>query len=313
MEIKCQGHEKSKRGKLFISPLPLKRMKKRVPGRSAKRNVLRVHKKKRSLEKKALKLHKIHKSLEKARKYQKAARLTTKYEDIRIPAGIKNFDKIVEGGFEKNSVNLVVGGSGSGKTIFAVQFLVEGINKEEHVLYITFEENKKEFYANMGRFGWDLERYEKDGKFFFLEYSPEKVMTMLEEGGGAIESIVVKNKIQRIVIDSITSFALLFNEELAKREAALVLFDMIRKWNCTSLLTLQEEPTNRSTGYSVSLEFEADSIILLYFTKIKGERKRFVEVLKMRGTKHSTKTYPLEITENGVVVGTDHLRALNLE
>ncbi len=264
-------------------------------------------------EKTALILRKIHKHLEKARKYRKATRLTTKYEDIRIPTGIKNFDRIIEGGVEKNSVNLVVGGSGSGKTIFAVQFLFEGIEKGEHVLYITFEENKKEFYANMIRFGWDLAKYEKEGKFFFLEYSPEKVMTMLEEGGGAIESIVVKNKIQRIVIDSITSFALLFNEELAKREAALVLFDMIRKWNCTSFLTLQEEPSNRSTGYSISLEFEADSIILLYFTRVKGERKRFVEVLKMRGTKHSTKTYPLEITEQGIVVGTGHLHTLNLE
>lgn len=262
---------------------------------------------------KALALHHIHKNLEKARKYHKALRLTKKYEDIRIPSGIKNFDKIIEGGFENNSVNLVVGGSGSGKTIFAVQFLVEGIEKGEHVLYITFEENKKEFYANMERFGWDLERYEKDDKFFFLEYSPEKVMTMLEEGGGAIESIVVKNKIQRIVIDSITSFALLFNEELAKREAALVLFDMIRKWNCTSLLTLQEEPSSRSTGYSVSLEFEADSIILLYFTKVKGERRRFVEVLKMRGTKHSTKTYPMEINEKGVMIGTDHLKAVPVD
>ena len=245
---------------------------------------------------------------DKEKKQQKASRLTRRAGSDRIVSGIKNFDSLVEGGFEKNSVNLVVGGSGSGKTIFAVQFLVEGIKSGENVLYITFEENKKEFYANMSRFDWDLEKYEKESKFFFLEYSPEKVMTMLEEGGGAIEAIVIKNKIGRIVIDSITSFALLFNEELDKREAALVLFDMIRKWNCTSLLTLQEEPTNRNEGYSVSLEFEADSIILLYFTKIKGERKRFIEVLKMRGTKHSTKTYPLEITEDGVELGTDSLK-----
>ncbi len=246
------------------------------------------------------------------KKILKAARILSNEKDTRIPTGIKNFDHIIEGGFEKNSVNLIVGGSGSGKTIFAVQFLIEGINRGENVLYITFEENKKEFYANMSRFGWDLEKNEKDGKFFFLEYSPEKVMTMLEEGGGAIESIVVKNKIQRIVIDSITSFALLFNEELAKREAALVLFDMIRKWNCTSLLTLQEEPSNRTTGYSVSLEFESDSIILLYFIKVRGERRRFIEVLKMRGTKHSTRTYPLSITDKGVVLGTGHLRAADL-
>ena len=102
----------------------------------------------------------------------------------RIATGIKNFDSLIEGGFEKNSTNLVVGSSGSGKTIFAVEFLIEGMKNGENCLYITFEERKDEFYANMLEFGWDLAKYEKEEKFFFLEYTPEKVKTMLEEGGG---------------------------------------------------------------------------------------------------------------------------------
>ena len=220
----------------------------------------------------------------------------------RIGSGVKGFDEMIMGGFEKNSVNLIVGGSGSGKTIFAMHFLVEGLKKGENVLYITFEEKKKEFYSNMKKFGWNLEGEEKKGKFVFLEYSPEKVRVMLEEGGGAIESIVIKNKTQRIVIDSVTSFALLFNEELEKREAALSLFDIIRKWNCTSLLTLEEEPSGKIKGASASLEFETDSIILLYFARCRNERKRLVEVLKMRGTKHSTKVHYFVMTKNGIVV-----------
>ena len=114
-------------------------------------------------------------------------------------------------------------------------------------------------------FGWDLERYEKDGKFVFLEYSPEKVKMMLEEGGGTIENIVLKSKIKRIVIDSITSFSLLFDDELSKRQAALALFDIIRKWNCTSLLTLQENPGGKKNQPFSSLEFEADSILFLFY------------------------------------------------
>lgn len=226
----------------------------------------------------------------------------------RIPSGIKNLDKLIQGGIEKNSINLVVGGSGTGKTIFAVQFLVEGMKRGESVLYITFEEKKDEFYNNMLKFGWDLRKYEKKGKFFFLEYDPEKVRTMLEEGGGTVESLVLKNSVKRIVIDSITSFALLFDEELAKREAALDLFDMIRKWQCTSILTLQEEAGKKRDGYSSSLEFESDSIILLYFARRKTTRQRFVEVLKMRGTKHSTSIYPFDIGKNGIILGKQVLR-----
>ena len=226
-----------------------------------------------------------------------------KKKEERVSSGVIGMDKLVDGGFEKNSVNLIVGGTGSGKTIFAMQFLMDGIEKGENVLYITFEEKRAEFFRDMLNFGWDLKEYEKEKRFFFLEYNPEKVRVMLEEGGGSAESIVIQNKINRIVIDSVSSFAMLFNEELEKREAALSLFGMIRKWNCTSLLTLQEDPEDRKEGSSTSLEFEADGIILLYFVRYKNERQRFIEILKMRGTKHSTKIYSLAITKKGFVIG----------
>ena len=224
-----------------------------------------------------------------------------KANDARVSSGIPGFDSMIEGGFENNSINLIVGGSGSSKTIFAMQFLIEGIKKGDKVLYITFEEKRDVLYRNMKEFGWDLETLEKEGKFVFLEYSPEKVKVMLEEGGGNIESIILKNKIARLVIDSVSSFALMFEEELERREAALSLFDVIRKWNCTSILTLQEEPGLRNGG-TTSLEFEADSIILLYFSRIQDKRERFIEVLKMRGTKHSTEIHEFEISHKGVEV-----------
>lgn len=226
-----------------------------------------------------------------------------KIETQRVTSGINGFDSLIEGGFEHNSVNLLVGGSGSAKTIFASQFLLEGLKKGENVLYITFEEKKPEFYRNMMNFGFNFESHEKAGKFIFLEYSPEKVRQMLEEGGGSIESIVIKNKIKRLVIDSVSSFALLFKEELERREAALSLFDIIRKWDCTSLLTLQEEPNDRKEGSTTSLEFEADSIILLYFVRYNNKRQRFIEVLKMRGTKHSTEIHFFDIDKNGIKIG----------
>ena len=223
-------------------------------------------------------------------------------ENKRVPTGIPNFDELMEGGFERNSTNMIVGGSGSGKSILATQFLVEGMKHGEKCLYVTFEEKKKQFYDNMLEFGWDLVEYERKGLFMFLEYTPIKVKTMLEEGGGTIESFVLSHKITRIVIDSITSFALLFEDELSRREAALSLFNMIKKWSCTSLLTSEEEPTGDKKLSSKSLEFESDSIILLYFVREKNQRQRYLEILKMRGTKHSKKIYGFEITRSGIVV-----------
>jgi len=223
-------------------------------------------------------------------------------KDERVSTGIKNFDSLIQEGFEKNSTNLIVGSSGSGKTIFAVEFLIKGMEKGEKCLYITFEQGKKEFYSNMFDFGWDLAKYEKQGKFFFLQYTPEKVKTMLEEGGGTIETTVLTKKVKRIVIDSITSFELLFEKELEKRESALSLFSMLSKWDCTSLLTYEGTPSSEKKVTPRVLDFESDAIILLYFVRGKKQRNRYLEVLKMRGTKHSLSIYPFTIEKEGIVV-----------
>lgn len=249
------------------------------------------------------------KSVKKSSKQKKQAKKATKKKskkvvrkNNRVQTWIPNFDKLVEGGFVESSTNLLVGGSGSGKSIFATQFLVEAMERGESCLYVTFEEKKKQFYGNMLSLGWDLEAYEKKGLFTFLEYTPIKVKTMLEEGGGAIESIILNKKVSRMVIDSITSFALLFHDELSQREAALALFSMIRDWHCTSLLTLEEDPLDKDRTTSRALEFEVDSIITIFFVRDTKERQRYLEVLKMRGTNHSNKIFPFTIGKKGLVI-----------
>jgi len=222
-----------------------------------------------------------------------------KYSKNRVHTGIQKFDSLIQGGFKKNTTNLIVGGTGSGKTIFALQYLYSGIKKyKENGLYITFEEKKEKLYDDMKELGWDLKKLEEDDNFFFLEYTPEQVKNILIEGGGFVESMIQKKKIKRIVIDSISSFALLYRDELTRKEAALSLIDMINNWGCTAVLTSQEE-SNNNMFVSASLEFEVDSIVILYNTKKNGERIRAMEILKMRGTKHTTRTFKFEITDNG--------------
>ena len=219
----------------------------------------------------------------------------------RVSTGIPKLDSLIGGGFKNNSVNLVAGGAGSGKSILAMQFIVEGVRKGEPGVYITFEEKKEKVYEDMLEFGWDLEKYEKAGKFVFLEYTPEQVKKILTEGGGIVEVIIEKNKAQRIVIDSITSFSLLYEDELTKKEASLALFELIDKWDCTGILTSQDEARNGHT-ITAAMEFEADSIIIIYHVKKKGVRRRGLEILKMRGTKIPEKTISLDISSKGIII-----------
>lgn len=231
-----------------------------------------------------------------------------RYQNIleRVSTGIPGLDSLIDKGFIEGSSNLIFGNAGSGKTIFAIQFIVEGIKKGESGIYVTFEERKDKMYENMKSFGWDLQKYEDEGKFVFLEYTPEQVKKILVEGGGQIEGLIEKLDAKRIVIDSITSFALLYDDELTKKEAALSLFDLISRWGCTAVMTSQQEREGITETNEVSsaLEFEVDSIIILYHAKTDGIRKRALEILKMRGTKTPEKTFPITIDKKGISVYT---------
>ena len=215
----------------------------------------------------------------------------------RISSGIKGFDKLTGGGFKKGSINLIAGGPGSGKTIFAIQFLVEGIKNGENGIYITFEEKKEKVYNYiLESFGWDLMKYEREKKFIFLEYTPEQVKKVLIEGGCIVDTLITVNKIKRLVIDSVTSFSLLYENELSRKQAALALFQLINKWKCTAILTSQDI-SQKEHFISAAAEFEVDSIILAYHVKSKGERVRALEILKMRGTDYSEKTVSMDIVD----------------
>jgi circadian clock protein KaiC len=219
----------------------------------------------------------------------------------RIKTGIKNLDSKMQGGLKDGTVTIAIGDVGSCKTIFAIQFLMEGLKSGETCLYLTFEEKKEKLYDNFQSFGWRLDEYEKKKRLFFLEYNPEQVKMLIEEGGGTVDQLIQKYKISRLVIDSITSFSLLYQDELARKESGLALFELINKWGCTAVLTSQAILRNYELE-STSLGFEADNIILLYHFK-KGEKRiRAIEILKMRGTNHTNRILKLMITPKGLAV-----------
>jgi len=219
----------------------------------------------------------------------------------RMPTGIPGLDELIEGGFKRGSINLVCGGAGSGKTTLAVEFLMEGIKRGEAGIYMTFEEKKEKLYDDMLSFGFDLEKYEKMGLFKFLEYTPEQIKRVLVEGGGTIDAIITQMKAKRLSIDSITSFALLFQDELTQKESSLALFELINRWGCTAILTSQAIQLSPE-DLTAQLQFEVDSIIILYHFKKKGVRNRAIEILKMRGTKTPEKTMRLFIDKKGLYV-----------
>jgi circadian clock protein KaiC len=227
-------------------------------------------------------------------------------EELRVLTGIRGLDKLTGGGFERNSAVLIAGGGGCGKSIFATQFLNEGISVENETgIYISFEENKDRFYKHMLVFGWDLKKMEEQGRFIFLKYSPERIAKIVREKSKEIENSIREVEARRIVIDSLSAYTALFDTEAEKRKMLVALFDMIKEWDCTTVV-VAEEDQHPDKHFSSVMGFMADAIVLLYNEREpKGLRFRALEVFKMRGTKHESKICSMKITEHGIEVYPD--------
>ncbi|MEK6943676.1 MAG: ATPase domain-containing protein [Nanoarchaeota archaeon] len=227
-------------------------------------------------------------------------------KEEKIATGIKGLDQLTGGGFEKNSAVLVAGSGGSGKSIFGTQFLMEGIkNHSETGIYISFEEVKDRFFKHMFVFGWDLKDVEEQGRFIFLKYSPERIAKIVKERSKEIENSIKEVEAKRIVIDSLSAYTSLFESESEKRKMLVALFDMIKEWDCTTVVVAEEDQSPNKPFSSV-MGFMADAIVLMYNEREpKGLRFRAVEVYKMRGTKHESKICSMKITEHGIDVYPD--------
>jgi circadian clock protein KaiC len=220
----------------------------------------------------------------------------------RAHTGIPGLDDVMEGGFRRNTVNMVGGGAGCGKSIFCMQYLVEGIKQHgENGVYISFEESEEDILKDFSRFGWDLKDLIKKDKLAILYYSPEQVEKVLKVGGGAVLDLIRNMKTKRIVLDSLTAFTLLQVNDLQKRRQVLKLIEAIKKWNVTALMTSEQEP-DPDKHTSTIIEFEVEGVILLYNIRKGDSRERSLEVFKMRGTKHSAKIFPMKIDDSGIVI-----------
>ncbi|MBU4347357.1 circadian clock protein KaiC, partial [Patescibacteria group bacterium] len=229
----------------------------------------------------------------------------------KIATKMAGFDEIAHGGIPKGRTTLLAGTSGSGKTIFAMQFLIGGLEKNEPAVFVTFEETPEDIIRNMKSFGWDLQKWIDEGKFLFVDASPSEDET-IEVGefdlGAFLARIlyaIKKIKAKRVTLDSISALFPRYSDQAIIRRELYRITARLKKMGVTAILTAERvtEEKEQIARFGVE-EFVSDNVVLLhnYLDTVRGDRKRSVEILKFRGTSHETQDTPLLVLANGMNV-----------
>jgi len=230
----------------------------------------------------------------------------------RIQTGIPGLDEILNGGIPRRNVVLLSGGPGTGKSIFGYQYLYNGLIRGQSGVLVALEEHPVQVRLSMAQFGWNVTVYEEKSRFALVDAftagigeaakrekyvvkAPDDFQMLIDVLRSAIKDVGA----ERVVVDSVTT--LYITKPALARSMVLQLKKVLSGLGCTSILISQVSVTERGFG-GPGVEHAADGIIRLDLDEMSGELKRSIIIWKMRGTAHSMKRHPFDITDKGLII-----------
>lgn len=229
----------------------------------------------------------------------------------KLATGIPGFDMISEGGLPRGRATLIAGTAGSAKTVFSTQFLAAGIEGAgESGVFVTFEDSPADIRKNMLGFGWDIARWEEEGKWVFVDAAPRATDAAFVVGSydlGAllarVENAIRKVGATRISLDSLNALFAVYPQHEILRSELFRITSTLRDSGVTLVFTGERtEDYGEVTRHGIE-EFVADNVVILRNVLLDERRRRTVEILKFRGAKHQRGEFPFTITaEEGIVI-----------
>jgi len=218
----------------------------------------------------------------------------------RAPTGSPDLDPLVGGGWFKDSIVLVSGATGTGKTLMVTEFLAGALEKGERCLLFAFEESRDQIYRNATGWGRAFADHEAAGTFQLVASYPE--VASLEDHLVEIKQAIDTFRPTRIAIDSLSALERVGTVK-GFREFLIGLTSFVKANEVTAMFTAA---TSSLLGGSSTTETHistlTDAIVLLRYVEVAGEVKRALTVLKMRGSSHDHDIHEYRIDGEGMHV-----------
>ena len=217
-----------------------------------------------------------------------------------IKTGLTYMDKILGGGFPENTVILLSGGPGTGKTLFGMNFLMEGAKEKKKCCYVSMMENKEELLRACDGIE-SLKKLKKySGKNFVIQEIKlsEKPSENAFDPESFIKLFNKYPKMERIVLDNVNKLLLYAKDEREyRRQFSQLVKELKKRFKCS--LIICETQNGIDSGNSES--FECDGVVNVSFLDLEEKPKRTMEVHKLRYTKFEPKVpHEFKITSKGL-------------
>ncbi len=227
----------------------------------------------------------------------------------KAPTGIPGLDAMLQGGVPRGRITLVQGASGAGKTVLALQSLVNGARfHKEPGIFVAFEEQSSMLVQNAASFNWRLHKLAGKELFFLNAQPPPAALQSgsFDLGGmlAALDAIVSRNGARRVVFDAIDVVLALLNDPAAERRELYRLRDWIHSRAITAFLTSKLSDVGPATERGEFIQFMVDCGLTLEHRVEKGISQRNVRVTKYRGTAFRENESPYVIGAAGIDVST---------
>jgi circadian clock protein KaiC len=226
-----------------------------------------------------------------------AMQLTQRSSNVRVSSGIKTLDKMCGGGFFKDSIILVTGATGTGKTLLVSKFIENGCANDERAILFAYEESRAQLSRNAHSWGIDFEEMEAKGLLKIICAYPESAG--LEDHLQLIKSEIMEFKPARISIDSLSAMARGVSNN-AFRQFVIGVTGFAKQEEITGFFTNTTDHFMGSHSITEShISTITDTILMLQYVEIRGEMSRAINVFKMRGSWHDKGIREYSISTQG--------------
>jgi circadian clock protein KaiC len=228
-------------------------------------------------------------------------------DPLKAPTGIAGLDEITGGGWPRGNATLIEGGPGCGKTVLALQSLVNGARLyNEPGIFVAFEESSRRLIANAAKFGWDLPALQRK-KLFFLDAHPKA--DLIQSGSfdlaGMLGTLAAKAEemgAKRIVFDAVDMVLTLLADPQIERREAMRLHEWLLAQKLTAIITCKRGDDGLIQPPFGFLQFMVDCAVILRHEIVQGVSQRNLRVLKYRGSTFEENESPFVIGRTGMDV-----------